>query len=133
MNSKYVWHDRKHILGFLPWSFTKYKLTKDRLLVETGFFNSKYEETYLYRLFDVKLNRSFWEKICGTGTITLYGSDISSPTIQLVSVKSPLDVKEMLSQMILQQRREHRVLETSGSYIDLEDRDGDGFPDFLDR
>lgn len=133
MNNKYVWQDRKHIMGFLPWSFTKYKLTKDRLLVETGLLNSHYEETYLYRLFDIKLNRSIWQKICGTGTITLYGSDVSSPRIQLISVKNPIDVKEMFSQMILQQRREHRVLETSGSYIDLEDRDGDGFPDFLNR
>ena len=39
-----VWQDRKRTLFGLPWSFTKYSLTEEKLLVETGFLNKKEEE-----------------------------------------------------------------------------------------
>ena len=40
-----IWHDRKRIFCGLPWTFTKYSLTKDRLFIETGLFNYKQNET----------------------------------------------------------------------------------------
>ena len=43
----YIWKDRKRTFLGLPWSFTKYKLTEDRLFIETGFFNSIENEVRL--------------------------------------------------------------------------------------
>ena len=60
-----VWQDRKRTLFGLPWSFTKYSLTEEKLLVETGFLNKKEEEIRLYRIMDVTLKRSFGERIFG--------------------------------------------------------------------
>ena len=40
-NTEYIWKDRKRIIFGLPWSFTVYKLTKDRLLIESGIFSKK--------------------------------------------------------------------------------------------
>ena len=34
-----VWSDRRRIIFGLPWTFTKYTITKEKLLVESGVFN----------------------------------------------------------------------------------------------
>jgi len=51
----YTWKDRKRILG-LPITFTRYRLSEDRLFLEKGFFNIKQEEVLLYRVRDLELH-----------------------------------------------------------------------------
>ena len=41
---KTLWNDRKRIIFGLPWTFTKYKLTEEKLIIQTGFLNIKQEE-----------------------------------------------------------------------------------------
>ena len=36
-----LWYDRKRTFLGLPWSFTKYSLTEDRLFIESGFLSSE--------------------------------------------------------------------------------------------
>ena len=43
---QYLWKDRKRHLG-LPLSFTRYRLSEDRLFCEKGFFNIKADEVLL--------------------------------------------------------------------------------------
>ena len=45
-----IWTDRKRIIFGLPWTFTKYILTKEKLLVETGILNKDQEEIRLTAL-----------------------------------------------------------------------------------
>ena len=52
---EYLWKDRKRHFG-LPISFTRYRLSDDRLFCETGFFNIKQDEVLLYRVRDLELN-----------------------------------------------------------------------------
>ena len=54
----FKWFDRKRTIFGLPLSFTKYAVTEEKLLIKTGFFNTKEEEVRLYRIMDVTLNRS---------------------------------------------------------------------------
>ena len=56
-----VWQDRKRIIFGLPWTFTKYVLTKEKLLIQTGILNTKEEEVRLYRIMDVTLR---WASAC---------------------------------------------------------------------
>ena len=41
---KVLWNDRKRTIFGLPWSFTKYKLTEEKFIIQTGFFSIKQEE-----------------------------------------------------------------------------------------
>lgn len=72
---KWQWHDRKRTFLGLPLSFTRYRLSTDKLIVSTGFFNTKEEETKLYRITDLSIARSFGQKLFGLGTVTIHGSD----------------------------------------------------------
>lgn len=124
---EYLWNDRKRILG-MPLSFTKYSLSKDRIFVKTGFFTSKFEEVVLYRVRDLSLSRSLWQKLFGVGSVTIQSSDKSMPTLVLKNIKKSFEVKELLHACIEEMKKERRMRigEIVGDDDDLDDDDGDG-------
>ncbi len=129
---EYLWQDRKRFMG-MPLSFTRYKLGKDRLFTETGFFSTKYEEIVLYRVRDISLKRSLWQKIFGVGTIVITSSDSTCPTLVLKNIKRAFDVKEAIHKQTeaVKIARRSRVSEVIGE--DDDDLDGDGIPDSVDE
>lgn len=106
---EYLWSDRKRTLFGLPLSFTKYMLSEERLFIEQGFLNKKEDEVRLYRIMDVSLTRSLGQRIFGIGTIHCCSADKSMGDFDIVSIKNPKDVKELLSQQIETQRDAKRV------------------------
>ncbi|MDO4732985.1 MAG: PH domain-containing protein [Bacillota bacterium] len=107
---KTLWKDRKRIIFGLPWTFTRYSLTEDKLLVDTGFFNRVEEELRLYRIMDITMKRPFGQRIWGLGTIHLCTGDKSSPELDIKSIKNPRQLKELLSGMVEKQREEKRIV-----------------------
>ncbi len=108
-DTQYAWRERKRTLFGLPWSFTVYKLTEEKLLIETGLLNKNEEEIRLYRIMDVTLRRSLEERIFGLGTIHCCSADKSTPEFDIKRVKNAAKVKEMLSDMVESQRELKRV------------------------
>lgn len=106
---QYIWRDRKRTFLGLPWSFTIYSLTEDKLLVQTGLFNIKEEEIRLYRIMDITLERSLGQRFFRLGTIHCCTADKTTPELDIKSVKNPSWVKETLSHMIEEERDKKRV------------------------
>ena len=105
----YRWKDRKRTIFGLPWSFTVYKLTDEKLLIETGVFSKYEEEIRLYRIMDVTLKRSLEQRLFGLGTIHCCSADKSSPEFDIKRIKNSARVKELLSDMVESQRAAKRV------------------------
>ena len=105
-----LWSDRKRwtFLG-LPWTFTKYTCTAEKFIVESGIFSTKEEEIRLYRILDLTLERSFWQRIFGLGTICCDTVDKSSPRLVIKNVKKSREVKELLSEAVEEERLKKRV------------------------
>lgn len=95
----YVWKDKKRIFG-MPISFTNYALSEDRLFEKIGLFSTKQNETLLYRIKDISLKRTLWQKMFGVGTIIIYTVDSSTPIIVVKNICTPEEVKEMLHQSV---------------------------------
>ena len=95
----YLWKDRKRFLG-MPISFTRYRLSENRLFCETGCFSLKEEEVLLYRVRDLELKRSFGQRIFGVGTICVHSSDKTTPHLDLKNIKHPKEVKELIYQTV---------------------------------
>ena len=117
-----LWRDKKRYWG-MPLSFTTYSLSEDRLFRETGFLNRKYEDILLYRVRDISLTRSFGQMIFGVGTITIISSDKSAAKLDIINVKSPKQVKELIHQLVeeAKARRRFRFGEFSAVSDDLDD------------
>lgn len=104
-----IWQDRKHHLWF-PWSFTKYYIENDRLMVQAGFLNTTLDETLLYRIVDITLKQSLGGKIFGTGNLIIKAKVDAAPVIVLQNIAKPLEIRNMLSEMVEQSRQERNVV-----------------------
>lgn len=122
----YIWKDRKRFLG-LPLSFTRYALSEDRLFFSVGFLSVRDEEILLYRVRDISIKRTLWQRIFGVGSICVVSSDKSTPQLVLKNVKHPLDVKEVLHNNVeeCKIRRRMRVSEMMADIHDDPDDDSD--------
>ena len=122
-----LWTDRKRILG-MPLSFTRYSLNEDKLLVNTGLLSLHEEEVLLYRIRDISVQQSLGERMFGVGTICVNSTDVTVPHLDLVHVKNPRKVKEVLSKCVEQSRSRNKIRSTElmGDTADSEDLDGDG-------
>ena len=104
-----IWKDRKRPIFGLPLSFTKYKLTEEKILINTGILSIKEEEIQLYRIMDVTLKCSFWQRIFNVGTIHCCSGDKTTPEFDIKDVKNASYVKELLSKNIEIQRDKKRI------------------------
>ena len=123
--SNIAWKDRRRTLFGLPWTFTKYTLTPEKLLVQTGMLNLKEEEVRLYRIMDITLHRTLGERLFGLGTIHCCSADKSTPEFDIKRVKHPQQVKELLSDLVEQERMNKRV--SSREFMDDEEEGADAF------
>ncbi len=108
--SSYVWTDKKRTIFGLPLSFTRYKLTEDRFFIETGFLSKKEEEIRLYRVMDLTLLRPLGQRLFKVGTIHCCSADKSTPEFDIIKVKNPEDIRDLLSEMVEKQREAKRVV-----------------------
>ena len=118
-----VWKDRKRTLFGLPWPFTKYSLSDDRLFISTGFLSTKEDEVRLYRIMDISLKRTLGQRIFGLGTIKCCSADKTLGDFEIKNIKKSKDVKELLSEMVENERNRKKV--TSREFIDHEDSEFD--------
>ncbi len=125
VNIEYLWKDRKRYFG-LPLSFTRYKLSDDRLFVSVGFLSIKDDEILLYRVRDIDTSRSIWQRIFGVGTVVVMSSDKSMPNLVLKNIKDPVFVKELIHRQVEEVKIQRRV---RFGEVMTPDTDGDGEPD----
>ena len=128
---QYLWKDRKRYFG-LPLSFTRYRLSEDRLFCEKGFLNIEADEVLLYRVRDLELNLKLTQRIFGVGTVRVHSSDHSIPLLELKNVKDPRSVKETIHRCVeeAKDKRRMRTMEIMGSDA-VDGSDGD--LDLLDQ
>lgn len=140
----YIWKDRKRILG-LPITFIRYRMSEDRLFFETGLINLRSEEILLYRIRDVSVTISLWQRLTGVGTVTISSTDKSVPMLSMRDIKQPREVKELLHTQVEKAKIAYRVRYTEmmgdmgpggpggPGFGGLSDIDGDGIPDMLEN
>lgn len=135
VNLDYLWTDRRRRLG-MPLSFTRYALSNDRLFLDTGLLNTHCDEILLYRVRDISLNISLFQRIFGVGSITITSSDRSLPTLVLKNIKRPREVKELIHNTVEKMKieRRMRVGEIMNYSYDPDDDDHDDWDDdFMDQ
>ena len=120
---KELWSDCKRVVFFgLSLSFTKYRLTTNRLFVNTGFLTQREDEVRLYRITDVSLSRTLMQRDFGLSTIHCNSSDKTLGNFDIINIKDGEEVKEILSQSVERERIARRV-STRENMIDVSDDD----------
>ena len=116
----YLWEDRSRVLG-LPLTFTRYRLSEDRLFIETGVIRFQEEEIMLYKIQDLHLSITLGQRLFGVGTVSVISNDQTSPRADLVNIRNPKRVKELIHQCMENSKRQRRVsvLESMGGHFDM--------------
>ena len=121
-----IWHDRKRILG-LPISFTRYALSEDRLFLKRGVINVKQDEIVLYRVRDLRVSVSLWQRLFCVGTGTVISTDKSIPELMLKNIRQPNEVKELIHEYVEKMKIARRMrvgemsMDVDDDTIDFED------------
>ena len=128
INVKQLWTDKKRTIFGLPLSFTRYILDEERLYIRSGVFTVVEDEVRVYRILDVTLRQTLWQRIFKVGTLHCCSSDSSQKDFDIQSIKNPREVKNLLSELIEAQRMKKRVYYQEGlsmSDDDVDDMMGD--------
>jgi uncharacterized membrane protein YdbT with pleckstrin-like domain len=93
---------------------THYRVTSQRIVVETGILNKRLDQVDLYRIHDYVVERPLGQRMMGTGNILLSTQDRSTPAIQLRGLST--DVVALYEQLrrateVEKRRRGVRVLD----------------------
>lgn len=113
MDTTKVFEERKRLVFFgLPFTFTKYTITPSFLTLTQGFFNTTEDDCYMYKIQDVKLTRSLWERIFGLSTIICYTGDVTHKELKLEHIRHADVIKSYLLKTSEEARIKRRTLST---------------------
>jgi uncharacterized membrane protein YdbT with pleckstrin-like domain len=74
----------------------RYKVSNQRVLIESGVFSSTIEEIDMRTVEDITFHQSFLERLLGIGQIGLVSSDRTTARVRLVGVENPRQVRELV-------------------------------------
>ena len=121
--------ERKRWLFFgLPFTFTKYTVNEEKLIINKGLLKTTEDTCYLYKIIDIKLERSLCERIFGMGTILCYTGDVTDKVIKLIHIKNSKKINDFLLDQSEEMRRKRRTLNTlslTQGMTDIDDADLD--------
>ena len=108
----------QRFLTSIHMNFTTYQITKDALIVTTGFFHKKTNSVELYMLKDPDTSESIYQRMLKIGTISVvidtHGTAERQGTkIWLINVENPAQVRKILRDAI-----EVDVMERKITYFD---------------
>ena len=88
-------------LGFAFWKWlitktTKFTLTDQRLIVSTGIFTKKTNETELYRVRDTSIEEPFFYRMFGVGNVIIYSTDEAEGKLHFNAYNKPHWIKDQI-------------------------------------
>ena len=89
----------------------KIKITNQRIIEEKGIFSKTINELELFRVKDIILKKSFWDRILGISQIYLRTSDKSNPHYILYGIIDGDQLRENLRNIVEKRREEKGVVE----------------------
>lgn len=87
----------------------RYEVTNERLIVEYGILNKRTEEIELFRVQDLSVERSIFDRMFGVGNIVIHSGDATGGALVLFDIASAEDVKNQIRDASRVERQRHRV------------------------
>ena len=84
------------VVGLVTLRATRYTVTNQRLLVESGVFSKNVDEIDMRLIDDSLFKQGFTDRILGIGDVTVMSSDKNTPVFTLRAVRDPRAVRELI-------------------------------------
>jgi hypothetical protein len=110
-----LWEGTPHgLLNPIESHAIRWIVTSQRLRVVRGILSRSTDEVELTRVRDVSVEQSLAQRALGIGTVTVVGTDATTPMVVLHDIEEPEGVKEVIRQAVQEQRRRYRVRQVEG-------------------
>ena len=122
-----TYQEKKHWLLFgLPLTFTKYTLTEEQIIINTGFLNQEENNCYMYKVQDTVLSSSLLQRMAGLGTVVCKTSDVTHPQLVMKNIKNARKIKDFIIENSEDQRMKRRTINTLNISAEADSSDLDG-------
>jgi uncharacterized membrane protein YdbT with pleckstrin-like domain len=75
---------------------TRYTITDQRLLIESGLFSKRVDEIDMRLIDDTLFQQGFIHRVLGIGHVTVMSSDKNTPVFTLRGIRDPRQVRELI-------------------------------------
>lgn len=105
-----IWEGRPSRFTAIRKSLTeRYRATSERLIVDYGLLNRQTEEIELFRVQDLSVERSMFDRMFGVGDIVIHSGDATGGKLVLWDVPDAENVKDIIRKASRVERQRHRV------------------------
>lgn len=113
MSEEKTFTEKKRLLFFgLPWTFTKYTITSSMITLNEGFIKTTENDCYMYKIQDVRLTQTLFERIFKLGTIECFSGDVTHPDLRLIHIKNAKELKNYILEASEEARMKRRTINT---------------------
>lgn len=105
----------------LPFTFTKYFVREDMITIRSGLLKTVENDCYMYKVQDVELTATLFEKLFGLGTIICHTGDTTHPKLMLEHIRNSRAIKEFL----LKESEEARIKRRTVNMLDIGSQEPD--------
>ena len=96
----------------LPLTFTKYTITDEVITVNAGFLRREENDCYLYKVVDVRLERTILERMFHLGTVHCFSGDVTDPDLRLQHIRNAKEIKDFILRQSEAERMKRKTLNT---------------------
>jgi uncharacterized membrane protein YdbT with pleckstrin-like domain len=97
---------------------TKYIITEDHLLIHTGLLTKEYNRIPLYKIIDITVHQSLFQRLYMLGNIVIISSDVTEPKLTLKAIEDAPKVADIISKHVeLAKQKRRFIIEGGGDKI----------------
>lgn len=105
--------EKKRAVFFgLPICFKTYRITEEKINIKAGFLKIIEDDAFMYKVQDVRLEKSFMERVFKLGTIICYTGDTTHPELRLEHIRHSNEIKDYIMKTSEEARIKRRTLHT---------------------
>ncbi len=82
-----------------------YTLTTQRIIITSGLLSKHVDELELFRVKDILVVQSFWQRMLNYGSIIILSTDDTTPQLTVAKIRAPLAAKELIRDAYREARR----------------------------
>lgn len=88
----------------------QYEISADRIEFARGVFSRKIDNLDMFRIVDIRLLQSFWDRLVGVGTVELTTTDKSDRLVKIGKIHQPKRLYDKIKKAMLSADRKQRVI-----------------------